>query len=83
MTNNNAPSNQYIYWVTYYFGNGSRSGFGGGRVYSSAPANTLTWLESVRDWILQQDPQYGEVLIINWHRLEGDEYWDAATRHPA
>lgn len=74
--NNNAPANQYVYWIAYHFGDGSHSGFGGRRIWSPVPGNSFAWLESIRQWIQDQDPHLGTVLIINWQRLEGDEIWN-------
>lgn len=73
---NEAPHNQFVYWVTYHFGDGSRSGFGGRRIFSPVPADSFLWLESTRQWIQDQPPHLGTVLIINWQRLEGDEHWE-------
>ena len=81
MINDIVPANQYVYWIAYHFGDGSRSGLGGCRIFSPVLGNSLAWLESVRTWIQDQNPVLGTVLIINWQRLEGDEQWD--TPEPA
>ena len=75
MKNNSVPLNQFVYWVAYQFSDGSISGFGGVRIFSPVLANSFLWLECTRTWIQNQNPRHGTVLIISWHRLEGDEKW--------
>ncbi len=74
--NDIVPPNQYVYWIAYHFGDGSRSGFGGRRIFSPVLADSFAWIESVRTWVQDQDPHLGTVLITNWRRLEGDEIWE-------
>lgn len=73
---NNAPQNQYVYWVTYHFESSTGSGFGGSRLFSPVLADSLTWVESAAAWLRQSEPKHFKVLIIGWQRLEGDEIWE-------
>lgn len=70
------PKNHYIYWVSYHWKSAYSTGFGGGRIFSTARAGSLEWIEGVRYWIEDQY-SFRAVVIVNWKRLKDDEVWDA------
>jgi len=70
------PKNHYVYWVTYQFQTPhSNSGVAGARIFSTAKASSLLWIEATQEWVTQQQ-SFSKVLIVNWKRLKEDESWD-------
>ena len=72
---NNVPQNHYVYWVSYIFPHKTGHGFGGLRVWSTMPANSLNWVDCTIKFLMQENRDFTKVTPLTWIRMEGDESW--------